>query len=129
MDLREVILFVDDMEKALDFYVGKLGLRLRNFHSVQEASKSPWVELESGTTRLDLHKSNEAPKVRKVGLVFIVPQITKSREVLVARGIEFGEIRDIAPGILECAASDPFGNQVSLIQLTALHPEGRSRSA
>ena len=53
--LTYVIKFVQDMDRAVQFYVDKLGLKLR--------FKSPeWSEFDTGTTTLALHiASSESP--------------------------------------------------------------------
>lgn len=113
--LLEVILYVQDMDAMVAFYRNKLGLRVL-FPTGKESYKDEmWVVLDTGATKLALHGGGQ----RRLGqdtprIVFAVSEIGTTRQLMLARGVEFSEVFEAAPGIMICDGRDPEGNPISL---------------
>lgn len=113
--LMEVILYVEDMRAQVGFYRDKMGLTVKEPADRDDYSKEWWVEFDTGPCRLVLHGGGrrrlgeDAPKV-----VFRVSDIHAARAELVRRGIELGEVRSPAPGVLVVDGLDPEGNKLSI---------------
>jgi catechol 2,3-dioxygenase-like lactoylglutathione lyase family enzyme len=112
--LIEVILFVKDMKKMVQFYRDVLDLPLTH----PEGSDPPdenWVTFKTGNCLLALHsggKGNIGTDAAKI--VFHVQDIKSARFQLLESGVTAGEIRSPAPGISVCDAKDPEGNPFSI---------------
>jgi predicted enzyme related to lactoylglutathione lyase len=113
--LIEVILYVQDMASQVAFYMDALGLSVLYPSHVDDFSNESWVTFDTGQCLLALHAGGQgrlgadAPKI-----VFGVENILATREHLLARGIEIGEVRSPAPGIWVCDGKDPQGNPFSI---------------
>jgi len=123
--------FVSDQDKALDFYVGKLGLEVSsdvNFGPMRWLT----VRVQGDPTRDILLEKPGAPamdeatatKVRELvakgasgfAVGFTTADIYKTYETLKARGVEFHqEPTDRGYGI-DCGVRDPFGNHIRIVQ-------------
>jgi catechol 2,3-dioxygenase-like lactoylglutathione lyase family enzyme len=116
--LIEVILYVKDMNKMVEFYRDVLDLPLTN-PAASDHTNENWITFESGNCLLALHsggKGNictDAPKI-----VFRVKDIKSARFQLLESGVTAGEIRSPAPGISVCDAKDPEGNPFSIEEQT-----------
>jgi lactoylglutathione lyase len=113
--LRQVILYVEDMDEQLSFYRDKMGFEVKSSEDSDDSGGLFWVELETGDCTLALHAGGE----RRLGkdapeIVFRVSSIQSAREELVQQGIPMGEIRSIAPGVWICHGNDPEGNRFSI---------------
>jgi catechol 2,3-dioxygenase-like lactoylglutathione lyase family enzyme len=114
--LIEVILYVKDMNKMVQFYRDVLDLPLTNT-AVSDHGDENWVTFESGNCQLALHSGGkgdigaDSPKI-----VFRVQDIKSARFQLLESGVTAGEIRSPAPGISVCDAKDPEGNPFSIEQ-------------
>jgi catechol 2,3-dioxygenase-like lactoylglutathione lyase family enzyme len=112
--LIEVILYVKDMNKMVQFYRDVLDLRLTDPTFTDPADEN-WVTFETGNCLLALHsggKGNigaDSPKI-----VFRVQDIKSARFQLLEAGVTAGEIQSPAPGIAVCNARDPEGNSFSI---------------
>ena len=112
--LIEVIFFVKDMNKMVQFYRDVLDLPLTN-SAVSDHTGENWVTFESGSCLLALHSggkgdlSPDAPKI-----VFRVQDIKSARFQLLESGVTAGEIRSPAQGVSVCDAKDPEGNSFSI---------------
>lgn len=112
--LIEVILYVKDMNKMVQFYRDVLDLRLTN-PTIMDPADENWVTFETGNCLLALHsggKGNtgaDAPKI-----VFRVQDIMSARFQLLESGVAAGEIRSPTPGIAVVDARDPEGNPFSI---------------
>ncbi len=112
--LIEVILYVKDMNKMVQFYRDVLDLPLTN-PVVSDHADENWVTFESGNCLLALHsggKGNISADAAKI--VFRVQDIKSARFQLLESGIAASEIRSPAPGISVCDAKDPEGNPFSI---------------
>ena len=112
--LIEVILYVKDMNKMVQFYRDVLDLRLTDPTLINPADEN-WVTFETGNCLLALHSGGkgdvgtDAPRI-----VFRVQDIKSARFQLLEAGITVGEIQSPTPGIAVCDARDPEGNSFSI---------------
>ena len=115
VDLMEVILYVEDMNKQVAFYRDSMGLKVKEPKSIADFKHVYWVELETGACTLVLHGGGR----RRLGadtpkIVFRVADIEAARRELLARGVQVGEVRSPAPGVQVCDGKDPEGNPFSI---------------
>lgn len=82
MKLNYAIKFVSDMDRALKFYRDVLGFPLK-------FGSPGWSEFASGETTLALHPASEKNPPGSVELGFMVPDIQKFHEMMIARGVRF----------------------------------------
>ena len=80
--LRYVIKFVADMDKAVKFHRDVLGLTLK-FES------AGWSELATGETTLALHPASDKNPAGKVELGFTVPDVEAFYRDMTAKGVLF----------------------------------------
>ena len=135
-------IFVLDQDKALDFYVGKLGLEVSED---LDLGFMRWltVRVPGDTIRAVLLETPGPPsmdeataaKMRELitkgatgfTLGLTTPDCRKTYEELKARGVEFtSEPTEHFYGI-DCGFRDPFGNQLRFVQL-ATEPNGLPRT-
>jgi predicted enzyme related to lactoylglutathione lyase len=82
MKLNYVIKFVGDMDRAVKFCRDVLGLPLK--------FESPgWSEFATGETTLGLHPASQENPAGSVQLGFMVADIKKFHEEMLARGLHF----------------------------------------
>ena len=113
--LKEVVLYVEDMNAEVAFYRDKLGLEVLSPKGRGEYSGEMWVTLSAGECALALHGGGH----RRFGedapcVVFRVSSVPSAREALRRRGVVTSAIRSASPGILACDGKDPEGNKFSL---------------
>src|SRR2546429_3333619 len=123
-------LYVLDQNKALDFYVGKLGLEV---NTDQDLGFMRWLTVNvPGDTRQILLERPGAPGldektaeqarelVTKGGtgghLFFTTDDCWKTYEELRAKGVEFTEEPTERPYGIDCGLRDPFGNHIRFSQ-------------
>ncbi len=106
MRMARVILFTNQMDAMSRFYGEALGLKL--------ASKEKgWLEFKAGAARIALHSGPPSPGRKGPKIVFYAKDVAALREVLVARGARFGNVRQ--GGVLcLCDGKDPDGNPIQL---------------
>ena len=102
MELVEVVLYVENMERATAFYRDTLGLE-------PEHESEHWTTFRTGACTLALHAGTEAPDP-----TFKVDDAESERERLRAAGVEVTEIREPAAGLRVFDARDPDGNRFSI---------------
>ena len=114
-ELMEVILYVENMNTQVQFYRDRLGLKVRWPTGQVDYQEESWVELDTGACTLALHgggrrrMEEDAPKI-----VFRVENIETVRQTLLERGVQLGQVRQAAPGVLVCDGLDPEGNKFSI---------------
>jgi catechol 2,3-dioxygenase-like lactoylglutathione lyase family enzyme len=127
-------IFVLDQDKALDFYVNKLGMEVSND---MDLGLMRWltVRVPGDTGRDVLLELPGPPGMDEVSAAQIREQVAKGAtgfalglttsdcrktyETLKARGVEFtSEPTEQSYGI-DCGFRDPFGNQLRFVQLAA----------
>jgi len=114
-----VTVFVSDMDRAVDFYVNQLGLKLG------QRFDNHWAEIHVGQTLvIGLHpKSDKAPApgtagAMSIGLTIDEP-IEEAVKRLSAKGVQFqGPItRDQKGGLAFAGFGDPDGNPLYLCEV------------
>ena len=142
--LRVTSIYVLDQDHALDFYVGKLGLRIVDDINLGymrwltvgvpgDADRSILLE-RPGPPAMD---ENGAAEVRQQvtkgrgggALFFTTDDCPKTYEELVAKGVEFIEgPTDRGYGI-DCGLRDPFGNHIRFSQMSDAFMAGKWEGA
>ena len=108
MELVEVVLYVQDMERAVAFYRDTLGLEL-DFESAH------WSTFETGACTLALHATDErVPGKGDPDPTFLVVEIEAERARFAEAGVEVTEIREPMPGLRVFDAWDPERNRFSI---------------
>jgi predicted enzyme related to lactoylglutathione lyase len=118
--LELVPLPVSDVERAIDFYEGKLGFT--KDVDVQPADGVRIIQLTpSGSgcsigfgTGLEVY-AGEPGSIR--GLHLVVEDIEATRAELLGRGVDVGDIRDFGGGVKGADFSDPDGNSFELQEM------------
>jgi catechol 2,3-dioxygenase-like lactoylglutathione lyase family enzyme len=127
-------IYVLDQDKALDFYVGKLGLEV---NTDQDLGFMRWLTVNvPGDTRQILLERPGAPGldektaeqarelVTKGGtgghLFFTTADCWKTYKELQGRGVEFTEEPTERPYGIDCGLRDPFGNHIRFSQPLAV---------
>jgi predicted enzyme related to lactoylglutathione lyase len=108
MELFEVVLTVDDMEAQTRFYRDVLGLEV-------ERESEYWTTFRTGRCTFALHGGGRSDGAG-ARVVFKVDDVEAERERLLASGVELGEIRSPADGVLVVDGRDPEGNPFHLEQ-------------
>jgi catechol 2,3-dioxygenase-like lactoylglutathione lyase family enzyme len=127
-------IFVLDQEKALDFYVHKLGMEVANdvdlgfmrWLTVRvpgDTGREVLLEVPGGPGMDEVSGAQIREQVAKGATGFTLGLTTsdcrKTYETLKARGVEFtSEPTEQSYGI-DCGFRDPFGNQLRFVQLAA----------
>ena len=82
MKLNYVIKFVDDMERAVEFFRDVVGLPLK-------FASPGWSEFATGETTLALHPASQKNPGGTVELGFTVPDLDKFHVEMTAKGTRF----------------------------------------
>lgn len=123
-------IWVTDQDEALEFYVGKLGLEVR---SDVQLDFMRWVTVGvPGEPQLqivlaplapplvDPENADRARDLLSKGLLgnFILstPDCRATYERLLAAGVEFNQEPVEQPYGIDCAARDPFGNEIRIAE-------------
>jgi len=115
LGLKEIILYVSDMEAQVAFYRDKLGLRVLHPSGLDSYRDEYWVVFDTGQCRLALHGGGErdfgadAPKI-----VFAVADFDVALARLIAAEINMGPERSPAPGVRVSDGKDVEGNVFSI---------------
>lgn len=113
--LFRVILYVQDMQRMVEFYRDVLRLPLCAPRPKTDYSDDYWVEFAAGSCAIVLHGGGQmrlgedTPK-----LAFRVADIESTRATLIRRGVDMGEIRSPAPGVRVADGFDPEGHPFSI---------------
>src|SRR3954447_12690476 len=121
MKLELIPLPVSDVDRAIAFYVDKLGFDKdvdvqpgEGVRVVQVTPDGSACSIGFGTG-LDVYRG-EPGSVR--GLHLIVDDIDKTRDELIGRGVEVGEIHDFGGGVRGAGFADPDGNTLELQEMS-----------
>lgn len=106
MKMARVILFTGQIDRMGDFYGKVLGLP-------QVTSEKGWREFDAGGSRIALHSGPASPGRKGPKIVFYAKDVEAVRKVLVARGANFGKVRQGELFCL-CDGKDPDGNPIQL---------------
>jgi catechol 2,3-dioxygenase-like lactoylglutathione lyase family enzyme len=138
-------IYVLDQDKALDFYVGKLGLEV---NTDQDLGFMRWLTVsvpgdrdrqvlleKPGPPALDARTAEQVRELVSKGatgghLFFIVDDCRKTYDNLKAKGVEFTEEPTERPYGIDCGLRDPFGNHIRFSQpLPAAATQSGNRKA
>lgn len=124
-------IYVLDQDKALDFYVGKLGLEV---NTDQDLGFMRWLTVgvpgdhdrqilleKPGPPALDVKTTEQVRELVSKGatgghLFFITGDCRKTYNELRAKGVEFTEEPTERPYGIDCGLRDPFGNHIRFSQ-------------
>jgi catechol 2,3-dioxygenase-like lactoylglutathione lyase family enzyme len=126
--------WVLDQDAAIDFYVGKLGLRVTNDIDLGfmrwltvgvpgDTGREILLELP-GPPAMDAATADQVRETLSKGasgfsVGFTTDDCKKTYETLLARGVEFKEEPVERSYGIDCGLRDPFGNAIRIVQLTA----------
>jgi catechol 2,3-dioxygenase-like lactoylglutathione lyase family enzyme len=107
-----VFYWVSDLDRAVDFYQGVLGL------SLARRDADNWAEFDAGGRRFALHSAVDGQPVLPGGAtaVFSVQDLDRAKAELSLRGVEFGHEGDVAGYARFASFADPDGNTIQLIE-------------
>jgi len=126
--------FVADQDKALDFYVGKLGLEIS---SDQDLGFMRWLTVrvpgqpgrdilleKPGPPAMDESTAQQMRELIAKGasgftLGFTTQDCRKTYETLRTKGVEFTQEPVQQPYGIDMGLRDPFGNHIRIVQLHA----------
>src|SRR3979411_2319837 len=124
-------LYVLDQDKALDFYVGKLGLEVNTDQDLGfmrwltvnvpgEPEHQVLLEKPGGPQRAEQPTETVRELLSKGAtgghLFLYVDDCRKTYEDLLAKGVEFTQEPTEQPYGIDCGMRDPFGNQIRFSQ-------------
>jgi catechol 2,3-dioxygenase-like lactoylglutathione lyase family enzyme len=124
-------IYVLDQDKALDFYVGKLGLEV---NTDQDLGFMRWLTVnvpgdgrqilleKPGAPALDAKTAEQVRELVTKGatgghLFFTTNDCRQTYNELRAKGVEFTEEPTERPYGIDCGLRDPFGNHIRFSQL------------
>jgi catechol 2,3-dioxygenase-like lactoylglutathione lyase family enzyme len=120
MKLELIPLPVSDVDRAIDFYAGKLGFNkdvdvqpTEGVRVVQMTPEGSGCSVGFGTG-LDVY-AGEPGSIR--GLHLVVDDITEARAELLGRGVGVSDIHDFGGGVKGANFSDPDGNSFELQEM------------
>ena len=125
-------IYVLDQQKALDFYVGKLGLKVKED---QDLGFMRWLTIhvpgddreilleKPGQPSMDEKTAAQVRDLLTKGasgghLFFLTDDCRKTYEELKAKGVECTEEPTERPYGIDCGLRDPFGNHIRFSQPT-----------
>jgi predicted enzyme related to lactoylglutathione lyase len=112
--MKQVILYVKDMSKAVFFYRDVLGLEIKYPSGLTDYSEAMWVELDAGTCSIALHGGAKEPPGDEHQLVFTVDDLESARQSIISAGVTMGEIRILEDGKPVSSGVDPDGHRFSI---------------
>ena len=107
--IRQIILYVKNMQKQVEFYRDTLGLKI-GFPHLEDYSNEAWVSFSTGECTLALHSGgngdigSDAPK-----FTFEVSNVEQTKKQLREKGVKMGEIVEAYPDSYVCSGLDPEG--------------------
>jgi predicted enzyme related to lactoylglutathione lyase len=120
MKLELIPIPVSDVDRAIDFYAGKLGFNkdvdvqpTEGVRVVQLTPDGSGCSVGFGTG-LQVY-AGEPGSIR--GLHLVVEDITEARAELLGRGVEVSDIHDFGGGVKGANFSDPDGNSFELQEM------------
>jgi predicted enzyme related to lactoylglutathione lyase len=120
MKLELIPIPVSNVDRAIDFYAGKLGFNkdvdvqpTEGVRVVQLTPEGSGCSVGFGTG-LEVY-AGEPGCIR--GLHLVVEDITEARDELLGRGVEVSDIHDFGGGVKGANFSDPDGNSFELQEM------------
>lgn len=112
--MTQIILYVEDMARALSFYRDLLGLPVTYPQDLADGEGALWVELAAGGCSLALHGGAQDRPDDQHELIFKVKDLAQARMALLNAGIHVAEIRILEDGALIAEGVDPDGHRFGL---------------
>lgn len=117
MKLELVPVPVADVDRAIDFYVNKVGFNLDHDHQVTDSLRFVQLTPKGSACSIALGTGlTEMTPGSQKNLQMVVKDTAAAREMLLKNGVEASEIQDMPWGIFTFFA-DPDGNTWSLQQI------------
>lgn len=117
MKLELVPVPVTDVDKAIDFYVNKIGFNLDHDHRVNEHVRFVQLTPEGSACSIVIGEGiTEMKPGSQQGLQMVVDDARAARDLLVSKGVDAPEVETMPWGIFTYF-SDPDGNTWALQQL------------
>ena len=115
--LELITIPVSDVDRAIDFYVSKVGFNLDHDHSPSDEIRFVQLTPQGSAASIALGKglSNSEPGAVQ-GLQLVVDDANAARAELVERGVEASEVQDFPWGRF-VFFSDPDGNGWAVQQI------------
>ncbi|MER9878364.1 MULTISPECIES: VOC family protein [unclassified Mesorhizobium] len=108
---------VSDVDRAIGFYVGKVGFHLDHDHTVSDEIRFVQLTPPGSACSIAMGKGLvDSPPGSLRGLQLVVPDIDEAHRYLAAQGIEVSDINDFPWGRF-VFFEDPDGNTWSVQQL------------
>ena len=115
--LTKAILYVQDMNKQVNFYCYMLDLTVQSPAGLDNYSDQVWVELATGECSLVLHFNGEKQFGEdRTKLAFSVNDIETAYKTLTERGVELSALRYTPPDLKVASGFDPEGNPFAIYQ-------------
>jgi len=112
LQMKRVILFVNDMQKMTVFYTDVLGLKPL---VDPKYPPSEWIQFDASGGLIALHKafdgSGQPATWNKI--TFYTPDVRLAREQLIAKGARMEELNDWGE-LIACDGLDPEGNRFQI---------------
>lgn len=107
---------VSDIQRALDFYIGRLGLAQKKF---LPHLKNPWAELDGGTVTIGIQEvkekfKGEIPPWRGAMISFEVDNIETTHAELKKKGVHFVSGIKVFEEVKVARFNDPDGNPLEI---------------
>ncbi|GAA2722373.1 VOC family protein [Cellulomonas aerilata] len=122
MKLELVPIPVADVDRAKDFYVGRLGfvedVDVRPADGVRVVQVTPPGSACSIGFGSGLPAYDEATPGSVKALHLVVDDIERARAVLVERGVDVGPVQDVGGGVRYAGFADPDGNTLTLQEMS-----------
>ena len=119
--LHSTSVYVNDTDKAIDFYTNKLGFELRQNIPMDPEGKTRWVEVAppGAQTAIVLIKDYADWSPERVGQntgLVLTPDDTRATcEALIAKGVEFTELPNEQPWGIQAQFKDQDGNEYVVV--------------
>lgn len=115
-----VSVFVNDQDRAKDFYVNKLGFELRTDQPLSPGAANRWVEVapKGAVTGIVLYKVDEnwehyrQTVGKSQSLTLAVTDMAATHKELKAKGVEFVQEPDVQPWGTYAIIKDSEGNSL-----------------
>ncbi len=117
VELKEVILNVQDINTQVAFYQGVLGLRVIEPQGMKDFREFYTVKLQTTSCMLILQNASadkHEPHENQPRLVFRIPDMEATRKKLLERGMDVVEVQSPGQGVWTCEGRDPEGHPFTL---------------
>lgn len=115
--VRELILTVNDMEKQVEFYRDKLGMKVFNPLKNGDYKNAMLATFDTGYCTFRLHANMAKDTFAETSqylLTFEVEDIEESHKELSSKGVKMSKIKENTPGKFISNFKDPEGNLIRI---------------